>query len=136
MERLETLRKTIDEILRAQPNEDLRRDGFVHLYGVSAAAVLLAGRRGLNPELAAAAGMLHDLWTYQTGDSKNHEQLGEGLAEGLLTRQGNFTTQEIKLICQAVARHGDKMAENAGPLGELLKDADVCSTTCMIRRRK
>jgi hypothetical protein len=48
MHRLKKIRQIVDEICRQQPEIVEGRCGFVHLYGVSAAAALLALRRGLD----------------------------------------------------------------------------------------
>lgn len=74
MNRLEHIRKTVDGLLYQQSDANERRCGFVHLYGVSAICALLAGRRGLDIELCAMAGMLHDLSSYESGDSTDHAQ--------------------------------------------------------------
>lgn len=76
MHPLESLRQQIDAILRAQPDDDERRCGCVHLYGVAQAAAMLALRRGLDPTLATAAGMLHDIATYHTGEPGQPRPLG------------------------------------------------------------
>ena len=122
-DRLERLRQAVDEILPRQPDPDQRRCGYVHLYGVSAACVLLALRRGLEVELCAAAGMLHDIWSYQVGPNPEHASLGLPEAERILTMAG-FSPAEVETICAAIRRHSDKASVH-GELDELLKDADV-----------
>jgi uncharacterized protein len=124
MERLEVVRNIVDELLRQQPDEEERRCGFVHLYGVSATCLLLALRRGLDPEIAALAGMLHDIATYQTADPHDHARRGAVEAGRILRKLNLFTEGEVSAICDAIARHSTK-GEIDGPLAELLKDADV-----------
>ena len=124
MHRLETVRQVVNEILRQQPDEETRRWGFVHLYGVSAACVLLAARRGIDAQLCAVAGMLHDIWSYKTGDSTDHALLGAPEASRILEATGRFTPKEIRIVCGAIARHSDKDTCD-GEMDELLKDADV-----------
>jgi hypothetical protein len=124
MDRLERLRQVVDGILAKLANAEDRRCGFVHLYRVSAAAALLALRRGESVELAAAAGMLHDLSTYEDGTSEGHAQRSARRAAGLLRSLDAFTDSEIDVICSAISRHGDK-ATRHGSFDELLKDADV-----------
>lgn len=124
MHRLEKLRQIIDEIVRHNPDPDERRAGFIHLYGVSATCVILGLKRGLDPELCAVAGMLHDIWNYKVGDSPEHGQLGAAEAEKILQALESFSESEIEAVCTAVARHSDK-ASNDGDMDELLKDADV-----------
>jgi uncharacterized protein len=124
MERLESLRRIIDEVLDETGNPEDRRSGLVHLYGVSAAAALLALRRGLDAELAAVAGMLHDLATYETGTPDNHATRGARRAREVLRSLGAFTDVEIEAVCSAIAYHSDKAAVHDA-FSELLKDADV-----------
>ena len=56
MDRTEQVRQVVDEILRGQPDEEERRCGFIHLYGVAQACALLALKRGLDAELCTVAG--------------------------------------------------------------------------------
>jgi len=124
MDRLERLRQTVDGILDKLAGAEDRRSGFVHLYGVSAAAALLALRRGENVLLAAVAGMLHDLSTYEDGTSERHAERSARRAADLLRSLDTFTDSEIGVVCSAISRHGDKAARH-GSFDELLKDADV-----------
>jgi hypothetical protein len=123
-DRTERLRQAVDGVLRAQPDLEERRAGFVHLYGVSLACALLARARDLDPELAMAAGMLHDLWAYKTGDPTDHGRRGAPLAREVVTALDAYTADEVDTICTAVARHRDKDLVH-GAYDELLKDADV-----------
>jgi hypothetical protein len=124
MDRTERVRLVVDDILRGQPDVEERRCGFVHLYGVAHACALLALKRGLDAELGTIAGMLHDLWTYKTGDPTDHGRRGAPLARQILSDLGCFVEDEIATICEAIAHHCVK-DEVHGPYDELLKDADV-----------
>ena len=124
MNRTERVRQVVDEILWGQPDVMERRAGFIHLYGVSQACALLALVRGLDVELGTIAGMLHDLWTYKTGDPTDHAQPGAELAREVLSQLGCFSEHEIEILCQAVVHHSVK-GEVHGAYDELLKDADV-----------
>ncbi len=124
-DRLESIRQVLDSIVRQQPEHDERRCGFVHLYGVSAICVLLALKRGLDPHICALAGMLHDIWSYKTGDSTEHAHYSTIEAETILREAESFTNTEIRSICDAIAHHGRKNELNDSRLSELLKDADV-----------
>lgn len=125
MERVECIRQVVDNIVRQQSDHDDRRCGFVHLYGVSAIGVLLALKRGLNPELCAIAGMLHDIWSYKTGDPTDHAHYSAIEAETILRNAKSFTHTEIRNICDAIAHHRRKQTHDDSRLSELLKDADV-----------
>jgi HD superfamily phosphodiesterase len=124
MDRTERVRQVVDEVLRGQPDEAERRAGFVHLYGVAQACALLALKRGLDAELGTVSGMLHDLWSYKTGDPTDHGRRGAPLAREILSSLGCYTEGEMATICQAIAHHRDKR-EVHGAYDELLKDADV-----------
>ena len=123
MDRTERVRQIVDEILRGQP-DDVERAGFIHLYGVAQACALLALKRGLDAELGTIAGMLHDLWSYKTGDPTDHGRRGAPLARQVLSDLDCFAEGEITTICEAIARHRIK-GEVHGAYDELLKDADV-----------
>ena len=124
MNKLEIVRQKIDDTLRDQPDIVERRCGFVHLYGVSAMCSLLALKRGLDPQLGAVMGMLHDLATYKFGKSADHAEKGTIEAARILHHTGHFSPDEISIIQTAIAHHSDKTSVH-GPYDELLKDADV-----------
>jgi uncharacterized protein len=123
MERLKMLREYVDEELNQLP-EDRRISAAAHLYGVSLAATLLAKKRGLNPEHAAMAGMLHDLHAYKTDSYDDHAHLGAGLAQNILEKLDLTDLEETDIICSAIYHHDDKYSVDSA-MDELLKDADV-----------
>ena len=61
MGRLSDLRTHVNYELEMIPDQKTRTGAAAHLYGVSLAATMLAKKRGLDPELASMAAMLHDL---------------------------------------------------------------------------
>jgi HD superfamily phosphodiesterase len=104
-----------------------RRCGYVHLYGVGQAAALLALKRGYGrtySELAQIAGMLHDFISYQGKDGPDHAHECEPAVREILTKTGEFSTEEVNMICQAVYNHSDKQTVGT-EFDEILKDADV-----------
>lgn len=118
------MRARVDKILLDLESDEDRRFGFVHLYGVSLAATWLALLRGLDPELAAAAGLLHDLTNYTQGESADHATASADLAARLLEEVELFSRSEIAGITGAIRRHSNKVPVDE-PMDELLKDADV-----------
>jgi len=124
MKRLEQVHRAVDEVLHRVSDPEDRRCGFVHLYGVSLLATLLARARGLDEELAGVAGMLHDLVSYETGDSTDHGPRSSLRAGEMLRSLGGFDEEEIVRIQSAISHHSDK-ASIHGRFEELLKDADV-----------
>ena len=64
---------------------DKRTSAINHLYGVSLAATMIAKKRGLDPEIASMAAMLHDLNAYKTGSYDDHAHKGAELARKILS---------------------------------------------------
>ena len=121
MSRIKDLQKQVFKVL-ADTDDPLK--AMAHLHGVSIAAVMIARKRGQNPELAAMAGLLHDLWAYKSGSYDDHAHLGADYSRKILEKSGNVTPEEIEVICSAVWHHDDK-ANIDSPMDEVLKDADV-----------
>ena len=122
--RIENVRQIVDCILHRCEEEPHKRLGFVHLYGVSLLAGIIAKNRNTDPELALVAGMLHDISTFKLGVHRDHQQKSSVIAEEILRRTNEFTEDEIKCICTAVASHGRKESTD-DKLSEIIKDADV-----------
>ena len=123
-EQVRMVRTVVDSVLREQQDEEIRRAGYIHLYGVSEASALLARRRGLSVAIAAVAGMLHDIYTYRTGLQALHAPSGAEDARVILRDLGLFSQEQQLTIHSAILRHSDKERVD-GPYDELLKDADV-----------
>ncbi len=96
-----------------------------HSSGVIQIGRLLAQKRGLNPELAGIACVLHDIYVNETGDDTSHAARGAAIAEQMLRDTKKFTDTEIALITQAIKNHSDKHIVSDSPYDELVKDADV-----------
>jgi len=123
--RLEHLRYTIDRlIMKKQPYQ--ARYFFTHLYSVSYFCTLLAHRRGLDPEIASTAGMLHDIYQVTSGITEKHALHGSAESEKILKSMQSYTEEEIKIIVSAVKNHSKKRKVHE-PYDEILKDADVLS---------
>ncbi|MGN0779996.1 MAG: HD domain-containing protein [Aristaeellaceae bacterium] len=126
MERITCVQTYVNRLLDTISDAEAHRTAAVHLYGVAGYAALLAMKRGISPELATICGLLHDLSTYATGDSREHAGRSAGMARGCLRGSGLFTPEEITAVCNAIAHHSDKDVCH-DPLDEVLKDADVLS---------
>lgn len=124
MDRIETIREVVDRILLGRREADHRRNGYVHLYGVSLIAGLLAKKRHLDVQLAVIAGMLHDISTYRDGTYEDHHTKSALLASEILLKSGLFAPHEIESVSNAISNHGRKNHTD-GASDELLKDADV-----------
>jgi len=124
MNRLDQVREAVDGVLHGLSDLEGKRCGFIHLYGVSLTATMLAAQRGFDQELASIAGMLHDLTSYETGDPTDHAPRSARRAAEILRSLGFFTKAEVEAIASAIRHHSDKASVH-GPFEELLKDADV-----------
>lgn len=125
--RIDTVRGIFDKLLSEINDEHLRRNGYVHLYGAGQAAALLALKRGYGRELAELAeigGMLHDYAKYFTKDEGDHAHLSAPYVKALLEQTGEFSEDEIQMICQGVYHHSEKSVVG-DPFDEIIKDADA-----------
>ena len=124
MSRLKELRKYVNSELNKTEDADKRTSAIAHLYGVSLAATMIAKKRGLDPEIASMAAMLHDLHAYKTGSYDDHAHLGADLARDILAELKLTNETETDMICSAIYHHDDKRVTDS-PMDEVLKDADV-----------
>ena len=124
MERIGAVQACVDKIVSGQTGEIDIKFGYVHLYSVSQMCALLAKKRQQNVELAAIAGLLHDIYAYQTGSRKDHAHQGAAAARKILQELNLFSEEEINMISQAIYRHSDKDVVDT-PFDEVLKDADA-----------
>ena len=124
MSRLKEIRNYVNAELNKMEDEDKRISAISHLYGVSLSATIIAKKRGLDPEIASIAGMLHDLYAYKSGSYDDHAHKGADLAREILDGLKLTDEAETDMICSAIYHHDDKLVED-GPMDEVLKDADV-----------
>lgn len=124
MNRIEELRKAIDQILHSNQDVENKRGSFIHLYGVSLICGLIALKRNLDPEIALAIGMLHDISSYMTNDPTDHNKRSKIEAEKILKGSTLFSLEEMTIITQAIFNHRDKQNIH-DQYDELIKDADV-----------
>lgn len=128
MGRLKQLRQYVDQELLKVEDPDKRKGAYVHLYGVSLAAVMICAKRGEDTELACMAAALHDLYAYLSGSYEDHAHKGAELAEKILHELNLTSEEETEKICSAIYHHDDKLVIDK-PFDEVLKDADVIEHT-------
>ena len=124
MSRVKDLQKYVHKVLKGMDDNQKRAAAVAHLHGVSLAAVMIAKKRGENAELAAMAGLLHDLYAYKSGSYDDHAHKGAELARTVLDELNITSAEETDIICSAI-RHHDSKGETNSPMDEILKDADV-----------
>ena len=122
--RIERLRKYIDEILLNMTDAEEKRCAYLHLYGVSQACAMIALKRNQDVELATMAGMLHDLHSYKSMNTENHAERGAVLARNILEELELTNDSETDFICSAIHNHSSKSATHSA-FYEVLIDADV-----------
>lgn len=124
MNRIEKVREWVDTVLLHMSDTAERKWGYIHLYGVSQACALIASKRGENVELAAIAGMLHDIYSYSAMDTKDHAHKGAVMAREILSSLQIFADDEIEMIYNAIYNHSSKGSKHSS-FDEVLIDADV-----------
>ena len=123
--KVEKVKKYVNSIFGCINNTEDKR-AFIHSYGVSQCCVLLALKRGLDLELAAAIGLLHDLYSYKTGITALHSYNGAEMIR-VAFKYGLsdlFTEDEQTIIKSAIYHHTDKNHVH-DEYDELLKDGDI-----------
>jgi uncharacterized protein len=123
MQRLTEIKNELEFYLEKMEN-GYRTEATDHIYGVSQLCALIAIRRGADVEISRACGLLHDIWTINTGNSANHAHHGAGLAKSVLEGIRLFDAYEINIIVEAIRNHTNK-GEEHDIYSEILKDADV-----------
>ena len=129
MSRIKDLQKKVHKVLSKSMEDNQKLASAVaHLHGVSLAAVMIAKKRGEDPELAAMAGLLHDLYAYRSGSYDDHAHRGAEYAKEVLMDLGITDERETEIICSAIYHHDSKDVVDS-PMDEVLKDADVIHHT-------
>ena len=124
MSRIKDLQKQVHRVLKGMDDNQKRAGAIAHLHGVSLAAVMIARKRGENAELAAMAGLLHDLYAYKSGSYDDHAHRGAEYARKVLKELDLTSAEETEIICSAIWHHDSKDQVDS-PMDEVLKDADV-----------
>lgn len=127
MDRLDKVSMISDQLISQMAGGAWRRYATQHLHGVSEISIMLAKKRGLQPELAGVAGIMHDLYSLTTYLTKFHDQNGAEMIRPMLRDMKLFDSEEQRTIVSAVFHHCDKEGMH-GAYEELLKDADVLQT--------
>jgi hypothetical protein len=126
MTRLDAVRAYVLEIFNNNPDESEKCAAYIHSYGVAQCCSLLASKRRLDPELATAIGLLHDVYSYKTGATEEHAVNGSEMVRVAFKYDlnGLFSENEQTLIKSAIYHHSDKGLVH-DEYDELLKDADI-----------
>ncbi len=123
MSRVRKLEKQVWKVMKKTKKKDWQ-DRTAHLHCVAMTGAMLAMKRGENPEIAAMAGLLHDLYAYREDSYKDHARRGADYARKILEKLKITSDEETEVICRAIRNHDLKDAVGT-PMEEILKDADV-----------
>lgn len=105
--------------------EPLRIAAISHTSSVDTCITFLAISRGIKPEKAKIAALLHDYAQFiDNCPHDQHAKLSSIYAHKYLSETKMFKVNEIDDICFAISQHSKKEIYDS-PLCELLKDADV-----------
>ena len=96
MSRVKDLQKKVHKILKDMDDNQKHASAIAHLHGVSLAAVMIAKKRGEDPELAAMAGLLHDLYAYKSGSYDDHAHKGVDYAGELFSDPRDSVSDLLK----------------------------------------
>jgi phosphoglycolate phosphatase-like HAD superfamily hydrolase len=101
-------------------------DGTLYdtVEGITKCVQYALRKRGLDAELAAVCGQLHDLAAYERLSYDNHAALGAERAVQFLRELGEQDEAALCLVHSAILRHDD-LGKTDGPMDEVLKDADL-----------
>ncbi len=117
---------------REIPRDQPFKWSLTHVISCSQIIKLLATARGLDVEIAAIAGAVHDLAIIRTGKFADHGPLGAPMVKEFLLNYNNLygkehgliSDKDIELIVQATHNHTYKKEYSEVKFDELIKDAD------------
>jgi len=109
-------------MLLASENTFKKPEAWIHLFGVSNFASMLAIRRGQDSEIAAIAGLLHDFYFYKTGIKDFPGPNSADAVRPILRAIQVFTDEELSVILRSIFYQEDKHRVH-GPYDEIIKDA-------------
>jgi hypothetical protein len=121
--RIDIVRRYADDILNRYPSPEESRIAYLHTYSVASLCSMIAGRRGLDGEIAFIIGLLHDMYSYRTGIHPLHSHNGAEMARPALRDMAIFNAEEMTVILSAIFHHADKHHIHDA-YDELIKDAD------------
>lgn len=105
--RVDSVRVVVQEMILSIPCESRKREAYANLNGASATVSRTAVNRGLDQELAAIAGLLHNYYYYSTGMVDFPGPNTSEAVRPLLRDMGIFAAEEQAAILRAIFYRGD-----------------------------
>lgn len=124
--RIDYIRIKILDLTLSNPRNIESYATLIHLNCVAQLATTFAIKNSLDWELAAAAGLLHDVDVLVNGYNADHAFRSSMLAKDILASSRQFTENDIDIIVSSISKHSDKSKVNT-IYDEILKDADTLS---------
>lgn len=129
-DRLAKLEAHVVSMLQETHVGDDERDSSIafelkHQAGVIQCGRILAAKRSLDVDLAAAGALLHDIYVIVTGSYEDHARRGGPIAGDILDQVGPYSSAEKNIIDRIVINHSDKHVTSDDIYAEFGKDADV-----------
>jgi pyruvate,water dikinase len=122
-------REVVEMILNSDIPNEKRESSDIwelkHSSGCCQVGRILAEKRDLNVELVEIIAVLHDIAVVTTGSYKDHAKKGGVVTKKILEKSNDFSTEEIKTICDGVAHHSEKDIYTDNPYIEIAKDLDA-----------
>ena len=117
------------EILQIQIKQKMKNDpahDFNHTMRVYKNAKKLCQKEKANEKLVLSAALLHDIISYPKSDKRSHLSSQKSAKESeKLLKKLNFTSEEIKIISDAIRDHSFSRGKIPKTLeGKILQDAD------------
>ncbi|MFD1176652.1 CHAP domain-containing protein [Paenibacillus puldeungensis] len=122
--RVESIRIVVNEMIFSMDSSNKKQEASIRLYGVSSFASMLAMKRGLETEIAAIAGLLHQFYYYKTGIIHYPGINSTEAVRPIIRDLGIFTKEEQLVILRAIF-YQDQSGQVHGPYDEIIKDAVV-----------
>lgn len=126
MNRYHKMKEYVFALLEEKSHGYYKKNSYSHMFQVETICVFLAKHRGLDPELCAIIGMMHDLSVPLDMNTFQHAARSADLAKKLFEETALFSDEEQEIMVSAIRNHSHKERVDDG-YSELLKDADVIS---------
>lgn len=129
-DRVSRCERYIINLLLESSLPDSKRDSSVawelkHQASVVQLGRILALKRGLPVDICALGALLHDIYSITEGSYKGHANLGTPIAMRILSKVGDFSSEELDQISRIIHNHSDKHIWTDDPFQEFGKDVDV-----------
>ncbi|KQY94627.1 hypothetical protein ASD24_03505 [Paenibacillus sp. Root52] len=122
--RMDHIRTLVNEMIFNMNSPVQRHQASVHLYGVSSYASILALKRGLEPEISAIAGLLHQFYYYKTRIAHYPGVNSAETVRPILRDLRIFSKEEQRSILRAIF-YQDHLMQVHDPYDEIIKDSVI-----------